>query len=213
MSTIIRRATKKDLAVVEKWLRAEYKRDGKGFYCNWNVIVKIFESKQLFVLAIGEDVVGFVADGWSGPEIVNVRRDKQGMGYGRRLAKWAIASAARRGRSIIKVQCAPTTSLPFWEKMGFTRCSGERNRVYAEMKLPRAEFAAKIGVPADVLSILYSDADLQAEIKNMHSLEPRWMAAEIVRGEITKWRPASDDKLPPYSPDMAYWHWKNGSES
>jgi|ERR1039457_4943143 GNAT superfamily N-acetyltransferase len=92
----IRNETKKDLAAVEKWLRAEHEQTGEGFFCNWSVVAAAFKRKDVFVLAADDDIVGFVVDAPSGPDIVEVRPDKRGMGYGRRLAEWAITSTACR---------------------------------------------------------------------------------------------------------------------
>jgi GNAT superfamily N-acetyltransferase len=116
----IRNATKKDLAAVEKWLRAEHEKTGEGFFCNWSVIAGAFKRKDLFVLAADGDIAGFVVDAVKGPDIVEVCPEKRGMGYGRRLAEWAITSAVDRGNSVIEGKCAPESSAPFWEKMGFT---------------------------------------------------------------------------------------------
>jgi hypothetical protein len=44
-------ATKKDRAVVEKWLRAEHEQTGGGFFCNWSVVAAAFKGKDVSVLA------------------------------------------------------------------------------------------------------------------------------------------------------------------
>lgn len=122
----IRNATKKDLAAVEKWLRAEREQRGESFFCNWSIIANACKRKELIVLAADGDIVGFVVDAPSGPDIVAVRPDKRGMGYGRRLAEWAITSAIDRGNSVIEGECAPESSVPFWKKMGFTVSQNRR---------------------------------------------------------------------------------------
>jgi len=119
----MRKATLADLAAIKKWLRAERRRTGEGFYCNWNCITRSFEYGELFVLPatrLGHSIVGFICMGDEGPDIVEVQPSKRGMGYGRQIAEWMIARAKRRGKRLIELQCAPFTSLPFWEAMGFT---------------------------------------------------------------------------------------------
>jgi hypothetical protein len=118
--TVIRNATKRDLAAVKKWLRAEYELKGEGFFCNWSIIDHAFKRKDLFVLDVVGDVLGFVVDGRRGPDIVEVCPEKRGMGYGRYLAEWAISSAFKRGNSVFEGECAPVSSVPFWEKLGLT---------------------------------------------------------------------------------------------
>jgi GNAT superfamily N-acetyltransferase len=118
--SVIRNATKRDLAAVQKWLRAEYELKGEGFFCNWSIIDRAFKRKDLFVLDVVGDVLGFVVDGTRGPDIVEVCPEKRGMGYGRYLAEWAINSAFKRGNSVFEGECAPASSVPFWEKLGLT---------------------------------------------------------------------------------------------
>ena len=122
----IRNSSKEDLAIVKEWLLAEREQTGEGFFCNWSVITKALKRKDLFVLAADGDIVGFAVIGAKGPDIVEVRPDMRGMGYGRRIAEWAIKSVADRGNSVIEGQCSPESSVPFWKKMGFT-ISEKRN--------------------------------------------------------------------------------------
>jgi GNAT superfamily N-acetyltransferase len=136
----IRKATEKDLVALESWLRAEHEQTGEGFYCNWGVITEAFKRKDLAVLAAGGDVLGFVADAPGGADIVEVRPDMRGRGYGRRLAEWVIDGAFRRGNSVIAGECAPASSVPFWTRMGYEISSdrtGPSGGIYAYKLLER----------------------------------------------------------------------------
>lgn len=143
---VIRKATAEDLADVKGWLEREQRETGKGFYCNWRVIETIFDEGMLDVLARGSETVAFVADGRSGPDIVEVRPDLRGRGFGRRAAEHALRKAYDRGNSVVKIECAPSTSIPFWKAMGFTMLvdpDGVLRSDYAFKTLPR-----KLEMPA-----------------------------------------------------------------
>jgi GNAT superfamily N-acetyltransferase len=136
----IRKATRKDLASVETWLRKEREETGGGFYCNLAVIANAFKREDLAVLAVNGEVLGFVADAPLGADIVEVRTDARGKGYGRKLAEWAINATYRRGNSVMQGECAPKSSAPFWEKMGFTIVHGRGSAsggIYAYKLLQR----------------------------------------------------------------------------
>jgi len=109
-----------DLASIEAWLRLEREQTGEGFYCNWSIIKRGFDAGNLFVLGTDDDVLGFVLDAPGGPDILEVRPNARKAGYGRRLAELSIAAAYERGISVMEIECAPATSIPFWQKMGFT---------------------------------------------------------------------------------------------
>ena len=136
----MRPAAERDLASIETWLRLEREQTGEGFYCNWSIIEKGFGAGHLFVLGAQGDVLGFVLDAPYGPDILEVRPDARGAGRGRQLAQAAIATAFERGISVIEIDCAPDTSIPFWQKMGFTVVYGRAGNgggVYAFKVLER----------------------------------------------------------------------------
>jgi GNAT superfamily N-acetyltransferase len=115
-----RKATKNDLGIVEKWLRAEFEEKDEGFYCNWPVIKNAFKNKDLIVLSSDDEIVGFVTTAAKGADIIEIRPDARGKGYGARLAEWAIDAAYKRGNCVFEGECSPESSIPFWQKMGLT---------------------------------------------------------------------------------------------
>jgi GNAT superfamily N-acetyltransferase len=131
----IRKATKRDLTSLKIWLQAEDQQRGRGFFCNWdNRIEPAFTNGGLFVLAVKSDILGFVVDAPRGADIVEVRPDIRGNGYGRELAAWLIEAARKRGNSVVELECSPPTSIPFWEKMGFT-VSGRQAHMVLQRKV------------------------------------------------------------------------------
>ncbi|MDE3783411.1 GNAT family N-acetyltransferase [Sinorhizobium meliloti] len=137
---VIRKATTRDLADIRSWLELEYQEAGEGFFCNWNVIEAIHDKDMLHALILGSEAVAFVADARKGPDIVAVRPDLRGKGLGRLAAEHALHSAYDRGNSVVHIECAPSTSIPFWQTMGFTMLAGpdgNRRNTRAYKTLPR----------------------------------------------------------------------------
>jgi GNAT superfamily N-acetyltransferase len=116
---IIRKATADDLADVRRWLEREEHETGEGFFCNMEIIEAIHKEGMLDVFVIESETVAFVADGWNGPNIVEVRPEFRGRGLGRQAAEHALQRAFDRGNAVVQIQCAPYASIHFWQKMGF----------------------------------------------------------------------------------------------
>ncbi|OAE49185.1 GNAT family N-acetyltransferase [Agrobacterium tumefaciens] len=136
----IRKASAKDVSDIRGWLELEYQETGEGFFCNWPVIEATHYEDMLDVLVLGNVAVGFVADGRKGPDIVAVRPDLRGRGLGRLAAEYALQSAYNRGNSVVHIECAPSTSIPFWQTMGFIVLAdpdGNRRSTRAYKTLPR----------------------------------------------------------------------------
>ncbi|KQY66909.1 hypothetical protein ASD52_09695 [Ensifer sp. Root142] len=156
---VTRKATAEDLADVKRWLERERRETGEGFFCNWGVIEAIYEEDMLDVLAIGSETVAFVADGRRGPDIVEVRPDLRGKGLGRRAAEHALQRAYDRGNAVVRIECAPHTSIPFWQTMGFTMLvdpDGVQRSAYAYKKLTR-KFDMPSGEPISFAIRLYPE--------------------------------------------------------
>lgn len=134
MTDSIRQATAADLNAVKDWLRAEDENSETGFYCNWSIILRAYGRGDLIVLAANDDIVGFISDDASGAEILEIRVDARGNGYGRRLAEWMTTAAFGRGNSVLQIECSPETSKPFWKRMGFIVSQNNR---YAHKILER----------------------------------------------------------------------------
>jgi len=97
----------------------------KGFLCNWNLVEKTFETDPgaVQVLLEGDEPVGFI----DGLDIMEVRPDLRGRGYGRRLAEFMLDWATRRGYSVAQIEIAPDDAIPFWRRMGFTVANASRS--------------------------------------------------------------------------------------
>ncbi|MBZ9908084.1 GNAT family N-acetyltransferase [Mesorhizobium sp. BR115XR7A] len=90
----------------------------RGFRCNWDSVKRGWRSEnaQVYVLLVDGRAVGFL-DGY---DIMEIRPDLRGVGYGRILAEFMLGIAAQEGRSVVEIEIAPSTAEPFWKHMGFT---------------------------------------------------------------------------------------------
>jgi GNAT superfamily N-acetyltransferase len=90
----------------------------RGFYCNWNLVLRSFQRDptNVHVLVAGGAAVGFIME----MDILEVRADQRGNGYGRQLAQFMIDRAFASGQCVAQIEVAPDTALPFWRQMGFT---------------------------------------------------------------------------------------------
>lgn len=119
LNPAVRKAEDLDLSVLETWLREEWKKYGKGFYCNWNVIVDAHNKDELFILSVSEDIPALLANHRHQPNILEVRKNARRKGYGRLLAEFAEDNARNNQLSAMRIQCAPETSIPFWKHIGY----------------------------------------------------------------------------------------------
>jgi GNAT superfamily N-acetyltransferase len=156
MSVQIVPASQTTLAEIEAWLKAEdaayqaameavfTRREvdveipGRGFYCNWNLVLTSYrrDPANVHVLIADGAVVGFVDE----MDILEVRADQRGKGYGRMLAEFMIGRAFERGLCVAQIEVAPDTALPFWRQMGFTADKGRQGPgggIYAYRRFER----------------------------------------------------------------------------
>jgi GNAT superfamily N-acetyltransferase len=134
MTFLIRKSTDADLASVIQWLKEEHEKCATGFFCNRDVITAAHSNKEMIVLVINGSPVAFLANGLGRDGILEVRKDRRGRGYGKALAEEGLRQAiADDDVCVLDIQCAPSSSIPFWEGMGFTIYSGD----YASRNLPR----------------------------------------------------------------------------
>jgi hypothetical protein len=93
-----------------------------NFFCDWNLTLDAHSEGRLLVYidpANGEPV----AYQWGGliqAGILQVRNDMRHRGIGRELVNRRIEEGRRKGTPLLFIQCAPKSSIPFWERMGFT---------------------------------------------------------------------------------------------
>ncbi|AZO32529.1 GNAT family N-acetyltransferase [Mesorhizobium sp. M1B.F.Ca.ET.045.04.1.1] len=109
------------------WLKAE--REERS------VIADAHSDGEMIALIENDVPVAFLAYDLTYDGILEVRPDRRGLGYGKALALAALKQAVEDDRRcILDIQCAPLTSIPFWEKLGFRI----RFENYAYMPLPKA---------------------------------------------------------------------------
>ena len=126
----------KNLTEIKAWLLEEDEKTKQGFYCNWNVIEKSYENKELITFQNNDSTIGFIT--WSNCEmyaaidIMEINPNCRKKGFG----KLFYESVAEYFKSIdliaIKLFCSPTSSEKFWKKMGFIKFP---NRGYSESEL------------------------------------------------------------------------------
>lgn len=128
----IRYSTDEDLHEILKWLEDQENNDVDAtFYCNRNLTIEEHEEGKLIVY-LDQKTNLAVAYQWGGllqPGITEVRKEHRGQGIGKSLVKFRIKEARAKRKAILKIQCTPISSIPFWEHMGFT-LSGRDNEAY-----------------------------------------------------------------------------------
>ncbi|MEI6806497.1 MAG: GNAT family N-acetyltransferase [Myxococcaceae bacterium] len=120
-------ATLSDVAEIIDWLKQEATA-GLGFYHNRELIEK--GQKQGHVRVIkktkGGPVLGFLLKAFDSISIIEVKRRWRGKGLAATLVKEALKNFEEERQLGIQIQCTPSTSIPFWEKMGFQMLTRER---------------------------------------------------------------------------------------
>ena len=145
----IRRSTDADLKAVLLWLEEQDRQGIEGnFWCNRGRIQYAYEQDELIVYIDGRsgDPVAFQLGGLVTPGILQVRHAYRDQGIGTRIVRHCIARAQRNNQPLLRIQCKPRTSIPFWKRMGFTLFDGktgfdvDHSDIYAyrilEQKLP-----------------------------------------------------------------------------
>ena len=128
--------TQSDLAKIEEWLIDEERELNEGFYCNWNIIKKTFNSGELITLNLKEKPIGFLV--WSKGEIyaeidiLEIKPDYRKNGIGKVFFEQISDYFKQKGFLVIKLFCSPRESEKFWKKMGFIKFP---DRGYSESDL------------------------------------------------------------------------------
>jgi len=118
----IRYSNDDDINEILKWLKEQ---DNKGihdtFHCNRNLTVEEHKKGKLAVY-IDPDSNLVVAYQWGGlisPGILEVNEKYRGKGIGRMLVDFRIQEALENDEPVLRIECTPETSVPFWKHMGF----------------------------------------------------------------------------------------------
>lgn len=122
----LRVAQDSDIDVIESWLpRAP---GVESLYMNWNLALDEHRAGRLYVW---DDEAGGlpIAYTWgtvnSTGSVLEVHPAYRGRGIGKAIATELIERARAGGEPLLQIQCAPPSSQPFWESMGF-RIYGRR---------------------------------------------------------------------------------------
>ncbi len=131
LSPHVRQSTDADIAVIHKWLQEQDEAGVHGtFLCNWRLTEKCHQRGELLVYLDPATQVP-VAYQWGRlvtPGILEVRNDMRGRGIGKALVEHCLALADREGEHILHIECKPSTSIPFWQSMGFVLIDGDDGR-------------------------------------------------------------------------------------
>lgn len=156
----IRRSTDADLKAIHLWLLAQSKRnDPDTFLCNWRLTKDCHRDGELLVYVDGESGVP-VAYQWGGlirPGILEVRYDMRGKGIGRRLVERRIREAYKRDLCFLLIQCKPSSSIPFWKRMGFTLFNTVDGENYAYRLLKKTHQLPTEAAPVSVAIRFYPE--------------------------------------------------------
>lgn len=105
---------------LRRWEEKRYESDvpARGFRCNWDSAKRWWREghTKMFILVADNEAVGFLV----GTDILEIKPNRRGMGYGRVLAEHLVKNARDEGRSVIEIEIAPSSAKPFWQRMGFT---------------------------------------------------------------------------------------------
>lgn len=159
-SSRIRRSTDADISFIYAWLQKQAAADVPGtFLCNWNLTLDEHEKGRVLIYTDPE-TEGAVAYQWGGlvrPGILGVRADRRGNGIGRIMTEHRLAEASEHNEGILYIQCKPSSSITFWERMGFKLVVGSSTKNYAYRFVPKLLELPEDGVPVSVRIELYPE--------------------------------------------------------
>lgn len=118
--------TNKQVGEIERWLIAEQKKTGEGFYCNWNIIKSSFGANELAVISLKSSIIGFAtwritSKNTARIEIAEVKPTHRNMGVGKRLVVNILDFLKVKGICVVDLKCAPEDSEPIWKRLGFVK--------------------------------------------------------------------------------------------
>jgi GNAT superfamily N-acetyltransferase len=130
----IRRSTEDDLRAIHAWLLDQDARNVPDtFMCNWELTKDQHEKGKMLVYFDGTSGQA-VAYQWGSlvhPGILEVRQDMRGQGIASKLVRHRIRQAYRRNQCILVIQCKPSSSIPFWQRMGFILFGSKMGKNFA----------------------------------------------------------------------------------
>lgn len=170
----IRKSTDADLMAIRSWLLDQDARNiSDSFLCNWELIQEGHKKGKLLVYFDGESKqpIAFRLGGLLAPGILEVRHDMRGKGIGRELVRYLIARHRRRDEYILVVQCKPSSSVPFWKRMGFTLFKRNGRENYAYQILKKKHRLPSSGEPIKV-AVRFFTEDLENDMSRCPPITP-----------------------------------------
>ncbi|SEJ48260.1 MULTISPECIES: GNAT family N-acetyltransferase [unclassified Variovorax] len=158
--SVIRRSKPEDIALIRSWLEAEDAAGVHGnFLCNWSVIARAHEDQELLVYIDGKTglPVAFQLGRLLQSGILQVKQDFRGRGIGKKMVAYCVNLARHKGEDLLVIQCKPSSSIPFWQRMGFTLIpdSDPPNKAYRVLE--RRHDLPAVGKPVDVVIRFYPE--------------------------------------------------------
>lgn len=130
----IRRSKRTDLEAIHTWLLEEEAQEVHGnFLCNWSAIERSHRDGDLLVYIDGKTglPLAFQLGRLIRPGILQVRYGYRRTGLGQKMVERCVALAKKRNQYLLYIECNPSTSIPFWQRMGFTLIKSDSERNYA----------------------------------------------------------------------------------
>ena len=118
-TTRIRLSKDSDLPFIYEWLEEEYARGIENLFNNWELTKEVHDEGKLYVYA--NERGHPIAYLWDNFGILNVKQTERHRGIGRKLVKFGLKKLFVQNKKYVEIQCAPNSSVPFWESLGFER--------------------------------------------------------------------------------------------
>mgnify|MGYP001598586588 CR=1 FL=1 len=132
-------ATEAHLLEILAWLKQEERETGEGFYCNREIIVESQQQGEVCCAVVRSTVVGFVVQTrksvGASIDILEVKPQCRGQGFGKMLALGAIERLFESGAEFITVRCAPRSSERFWKSLGFQPTGAPQRSIWDNPRL------------------------------------------------------------------------------
>lgn len=172
----IRRSTDADLRAIHAWLVDQNARNVPGtFLCNWRLTEACHRDGELLIYVDGEsgDPVAYQWGGLVRPGILEVRHDMRGKGIGRKLVARRIAQAYERDQCLLVIQCTPSSSIPFWKRMGFTVFNSGDGHNYAYRILEKKHELPSDAIPVSVaIRFFPKEREWKDDVPALSAAEP-----------------------------------------
>lgn len=127
---------KRELDQIENWLKKESLSSKKGFYCNWNMIIKAYSEKRMAIIKNKDFVIGYtiwrIEDIHIEIDIFEIKPEYRKKGIGKYFISEISEYFKKKDFLAIKLFCEPEESEIFWRKMDFIKFP---KRGYSESEL------------------------------------------------------------------------------